>query len=78
MLDLVLTGVPGVVVVRVGSPVGTSNDSVVFRDVVLEQPGPHQVCRQEVYLKTSVDCELARVDVNGLTRNGIIRSPCAV
>ena len=38
--------------------------SAVFINVVLELPIPHLVCRQEVYLKKSVDWELIRGDVN--------------
>ena len=46
VLDLGLTDVPVVVAVGVESPVGTSDRSpvfIVFIDVVLEQPIPHQV-----------------------------------
>ena len=78
VLDLVLTDVPDVVVVRVGSPVGILDHSAVFIDVVLEQPIPHLVCRHEVYLKNSVDWKLVRGDVKGLNWNGIIRSPFPV
>ena len=46
VLDLVLTDIPDVVGVRVGSPVGTSDHSAIFIDVVLEQPILHLVCRQ--------------------------------
>ena len=55
VLDWVLTDVPGVEGVRVGSPVGTSDHSAIFIDVVLEQPFFHLVYRQEVYLKHPVD-----------------------
>ena len=51
-LDLVLTDAPDVAGVRVGSPVGTSDHSAVFIDVVLEQHKPHLVCRQEFILRT--------------------------
>ena len=61
-----LTDVPDIAAVRVGSSVGTSDHSVVFIDVVLEQPILHQVCKQEVYFKNSVDWELVREDVKGL------------
>ena len=54
VLDLVLTDVPDVVGVRVGSPDGTSGYSALFIDVVLEQPIPHLIRRQKVYLKISV------------------------
>ena len=37
VFDLVLTDVPDVVVVRVSSPVGTSDQSAVFIDFMLEQ-----------------------------------------
>ena len=50
----------------------------LFIDVVLEQPILHLVCRQEVYLKNSVDWELVRGDVKGLNWNEIIRFPCSV
>ena len=55
VLDSVLTDVTDVVGVRVGSLVGTSNHRAVFMDVVLEQPIPHFVCKQKVYLKNSVN-----------------------
>ena len=66
VLDLVLTDVPDIAGVRVGSPVGASDQSATFIDVVLEQSIPHLVCRQEVYLKNSVDWELVKGDVKGL------------
>ena len=47
-------------------------------DAVLEQHFPHLVCRQEVYLKNSVDRELVRGDVKGLIWNDIIRCLCVV
>ena len=56
-----------------GSAFGT-----VFIDVVLAQPIPHLVCRQEVYFKNSVDWMLVRADVKDFNWNGIIRSPCPV
>ena len=46
-----LTDVSDVVGVRVGTPVGAKDHSAITLDVVLEQPIPHLVCRQEVYLK---------------------------
>ena len=55
VLDLVLTDVPDVAGVRNGSPVGTAEYSVIFMDVVMEQPIPHLVSRQEVYRKNFVD-----------------------
>ena len=67
-----LTDVPNVVGVRVGSSVGPSDHSVIFMGVVLEQPKPHLVCRQEPYLKNSVNWELVRGDMKGLNGNGII------
>ena len=73
-LDLLLTYVPGVVEVRAGSPVGASDRIAVFTDVVLEQYCPPLVCRQDVYLKNSVNWELVREDVKGLNWNKIIRS----
>ena len=45
---------------------------------VLEQPNPHLLCSQEVYLKNSVDCELVRGDVKCLDWNEIIKTPCPV
>ena len=60
VLDFVLISVHDLVEVRVGSPVGISDQSGIFIDVVLE----HLVCRQEAYLKNSVDWELARIDVD--------------
>ena len=50
----------------------------LFINVVLEQPIPHLVCRQEVYLKTSVDWELVSRDVKGLDYHEIIRPCCPV
>ena len=52
MLDLGLTDVVGV---QVDSPVGTSDHNNVFIYVMLEQPIPHLVCRQEVDFKNSDD-----------------------
>ena len=49
-----VTDISDIVGVRVGSPVGTSDHSAVFIDIVLKQPIPHLVCRQEVYLKNPV------------------------
>ena len=43
MLDLVLTDVSDIVGVRIGSPVGASDHSVIFIEVVLEQPIPHLI-----------------------------------
>ena len=57
--DLMLTNVPDLVEVRSGSLVGTSDHSAIFTDAMLEQPIPHLVCRQEVYLRNSLDFELA-------------------
>ena len=53
VLDLVLTDVPDLVGIRVGSPVGTSYHSAVFADVVPER-FISLLCRQEIYLKNSV------------------------
>ena len=64
--------------VRVGSPVATSDHSISFVVVVLEQSIPHLVCRQKVYLKHSVDWEQVKGDVKGLNWNNIIRSLCPV
>ena len=50
--------VPDLKEVRVGSTVWTSDQSAVFIDTVLEKPILHLVCRQEVYLKNSVDWKL--------------------
>ena len=47
-------------------------------DVMLQQPIPHLVCRQEAYLKNSIDWELLRGDGKGLNWNGITRFPCSV
>ena len=64
VLGLVLTDVHDFVGVRVGSPIRTSDHRAMFIDIVLEQPKPHSVCRQEVYLKNAVDRELVTSDVN--------------
>ena len=66
VLDLVLADVPDVAGVQFGSPVGTSDHSAVFIDIVLEQLIPHLVGRQKVYLKNSVDWKLVTGDVKGL------------
>ena len=68
--------VPDVVGVWAASSVGTPNHNAVFIDVMLQQPIPHQVCRQEVYLKKSVNWELVRGDVKGLNFNEIIWFLC--
>ena len=47
-------------------------------DVLLEQPIPYLVCRQEVYLKNSVDWDLVRRDVKGPNWNEITRFPCPI
>ena len=52
VLDLLLTDAHNLVGVRGGSPIGTSDHSVLFIDVILGQSIPHLVCRQELYLKT--------------------------
>ena len=36
----------------IGSPVRTLDPSAVFIDVVLKQPNPQLMCRQEIYLIT--------------------------
>ena len=41
--------------VLVGSPIGTSDPTAAFIDVVLEQPIPYLECRQDAHLKTYVD-----------------------
>ena len=74
VLSLMLTDVPDVVGVRVGSPVGTSDHSGVFIDVMLELPIPHLVCRQEIFLKNSVHWELVIGNVKSLNWNRIIMS----
>ena len=66
VLDLVRADVYNVVEVQVGSTVRTSDPSAVFIDVFREQPNPHLVCRQEVYLKNSMNWELVRGDVKGI------------
>ena len=48
VLDLVLTDVPDISGILVGSPVGTSDHSAVIIDIKLEQPILHLLCRQEV------------------------------
>ena len=63
VLYLVLTDVHDLVKVRVGSSVGTSDRSAIFIYVLLEQPIPYSVCRQELYLKNSGDWELIRGDL---------------
>ena len=78
MFDLVLTDVPDVVGVRIGSLVVTSYFSAIFIDVVLEQLIPHVVFRQEVCLNNSVYWEVVRRDVKGLNWTGIIRFICLV
>ena len=78
VLNLVLTGVPGVVGVHVGSTIRTSDHSIVFIEVVLEQSIPHLVCRQKVFLKNSVDWEMIRRHVKGLNCNRILRFLCPV
>ena len=76
VFDSVLTDVHGLLEIRVGSPVVISDHSAIFIDIGLEQSIPHLVCRQEVYLKNSVDWELVKGDVNDLNWNEIIRFPC--
>ena len=45
---------------------------------MLEQPISHLVCRQDVYLKNSVNWEMVRGDVTGLNENRILWSPFPV
>ena len=54
MLDLVRTDFRDVEGARVGSRVETSDHCANSIDVVMEQPIPHLVCRQEASLKNSV------------------------
>ena len=60
----VLTDIPNVVGVWVGSPVGISDHSAIFIDVVLEQPIPIPLlmCRHDVYLKNSMRCEKSQLE----------------
>ena len=78
VLNLVLTDVPDIVGVRIGSPIETLDHSTVFIYAVLKTPIPHFVCRQEVYLKNSVDWELTRGNKKGLNCKEIIMFPCPV
>ena len=48
VLDLVLTDAPDLVEVRVGTSVGTSDHSVIFMDIVLQQPIP--ISRRLIYI----------------------------
>ena len=73
-----LTDATDVVGVQVDSPVGTSDYGAVFTDVVIEQPIPHLVYKQEVYLKNSEGRVLVKRDVKDLNLNGSIRSSCLV
>ena len=45
VLDLMLTDIPDAIGVRVDSPVGTSDHSVMFIDVLMEKPIPRLVYR---------------------------------
>ena len=45
IFDLVLTYVSDIVGDRIGSPVGSSDYSAIFIDIVLEQPIPHLACK---------------------------------
>ena len=74
VFDLMLTDVHNLVEVRVGLPVGSTNHDI-FLDAVLEQPIPHLVYKQEVYLKNSVDGKLVRGYVKSLLWDEIISSP---
>ena len=77
VLDIVLADVPGIIEI-VCSPLGTSDHYAVFIDVVLNQPISHLVCRQEVYIKNSVNWEGFRRDMKGLSWNEIIKPSCPV
>ena len=50
-LDLVLTDIPDLVKVVVGSPVGTSDHSALLMELSLNQTVPHSDIRREVYLE---------------------------
>ena len=69
VLDLTLTGAHVLFGARVGSLIEISDHSALFIDA-------HRICRQEVYLKKSVDWKLVRGIVKGLDWHEIISSPC--
>ena len=50
-----LTDVPDLIGVRVGSLFAISDHSAISINTVLEQSIPHEMCRQEVYLKNHAD-----------------------
>ena len=55
VLHIVLSDVPDVIWVQVGSTVGSLDHSAIFINIMLEQPILHLVGRQEVCINNSVD-----------------------
>ena len=62
--------------IRVGLPIRTSDHSAFIIDVVIMQPILQLECRQEVYLKNTVDWELISGDGKSLGWNESTRSSC--
>ena len=75
-LDLVLTDVPDLVSVDVGSPIGSSDHSALQVKLSLNQTPSHTVVEREVFLKNSVNWDLVRGDVLGMDWRYILGSDC--
>lgn len=65
-LDLVLTDVPGVVSVVVGSPIGSSDHSSLHVKLVVNQPVLDFTVSREVYIKRGINWAAVIRDVEGL------------
>ena len=73
-LDLVLTDVSGIVACGVGSPIGSSDHSLIKINVELDQVVPDVRFTRKVYLKSRADWNGIRTDLTELNWSGIYRS----
>jgi len=73
-LDLVMTDVPDVINVFVGTPLGTSDHSYLELDVNVSQMLPTYDARRTVFVKSRVDWEKVRREVRVLPWSSIYRS----
>ena len=73
-LDLVMTDVPDIVNVSVGTPIGTSDHCFLSARVKVSQSVPAYDVRRTVFRKSAVDWSLVRDDVDNLSWSTIFRS----
>ena len=74
-LDLVFTDVTGVVTCGVGSPVGSSDHSLIKINVDMDQVVPDVNFSRKVYLKSRADWNVISQDLMALSWSDIYRSP---